>query len=86
VESFEPEESCHTFAPGERLVLYTDGITDAMNADGERFDTSRLHEVVNLHYSDDADTCADGVFRTVAEFRGEAPQTDDETIVVIDRV
>jgi serine phosphatase RsbU (regulator of sigma subunit) len=86
VESFEPQETCHTFTPGERMVLYTDGLTDAADADGERFGTGRLHEAVNRYAGDDAQTCADGVFAAVAAFRGKALQSDDETIVVIDRV
>ncbi len=86
VDSFEPTEVCHTFSPGERMVLYTDGLTDAANADGERFGAARLHEVANRHAEDDAHACADGVFRAVEVFRGDAPQTDDESIVVIDRI
>jgi sigma-B regulation protein RsbU (phosphoserine phosphatase) len=86
VESFEPEEGCHTFRPGERLVLYTDGIVEAANADGELFGEVRLHEALNAEADGSPDECADAVLRAVDTFRGSAPQKDDETIVAIDRV
>jgi len=86
VEEFEPEEGCHTFTPGQRLVLYTDGITDADNGSDQRFGQSRFHEVVNAHSKAPPDRCADAVFQAVDAFRGQSPQSDDETIVVIDRV
>jgi sigma-B regulation protein RsbU (phosphoserine phosphatase) len=86
VEDFEPRESCLTFAPGQRLVLYTDGLEDAVNPAGEHFGQERLHEVLTRHAGDSPDVCADAVFQAVTDFRAEAPQKDDETIVVIDRV
>ena len=86
VQEFEPEEACHTFHPGERLVMFTDGIVDALDPAENRFGEARLHETVNEYIAADAAGCADGVFRTVEEFRKGQPQADDETIVVVDRV
>lgn len=86
VEEFAPTEACHTFRPGERLVMFTDGITDATNPAGERFGDARLQQTVNDYLSAEAEGCAEGVFRAVEQFRRDAKQTDDETIVVIDRV
>jgi len=86
VQEFEPTEGCHTFTPGQRLILYTDGITDALNPSGERFGEKRLREVINRNAGASADQCAEAVFRAVDEFTQGAEQQDDETIVVIDRV
>jgi len=86
VEEFEPIEACHTFVPGDRLVMFSDGITDATNAAGEQFGRDRFRSAINDHMSADPKGCAEGVFRMVDEFRGDAPQADDETIVVVDRV
>jgi len=86
VERFEPREGCHTFSPGERLVLYTDGILDAVNRDGERFDEARLRRVVGECLHDPPDRCADAVFAAVADFRDGARQSDDETVLVVDRI
>ena len=86
VDEFDPTEACHTFQPGERLVMYTDGIVDATNAAGEPFGDVRLHEITHEYLSAEPAACADEVFRAVQAFRGDAKQTDDETIVVIDRI
>jgi sigma-B regulation protein RsbU (phosphoserine phosphatase) len=76
---------CFTFEPGQRLVLYTDGLTDATNDGGEHFGDNRLHELVRSQLQADPDRCADNVFGAVAAFRNGHGQIDDETIVVIDR-
>ena len=86
IEEYTPAEACHTFRPGERLVMFTDGIAEAVNPDGERFGDGRFHEVIGEHLSSDPESCAEGVFRAVDDFRRDAKQTDDETIVVIDRI
>ncbi|MFB3892259.1 MAG: PP2C family protein-serine/threonine phosphatase [Phycisphaerae bacterium] len=86
VEPFAPEEDCITFTPGQRMVLYTDGVTDAANASGARFGEARLVEAINSHSDDGPDSCADAIFDAVAAFRGTRPQVDDETVVVIDRL
>ncbi len=86
VEEFKAAGACHTFEPGDRLVMFTDGITDATNPTGQRFGNQRFREVLNQYLRSDPQSCADGVFRAVDEFRQDAEQQDDETIVVIDRI
>jgi len=86
VEEFAPDEMCHTFVPGERMVIYTDGVMDTVNASDERFGTRRLRDLVVAHAHDSCDELADAVFDAVAGFREGGPMTDDETIVVLDRV
>ena len=86
IEEFEPREACHTFTPGQRMVLFTDGIIDAADHNGERFGERRLHEVVNANADRSPDQCAEAVFQDVEQFRNGCEQIDDETIVVIDRV
>jgi len=63
-----PEELCHTFAPHERLVLYTDGITDARNARGEVFGEDRLRQVIGKTADCRTDQLAEGVFRAIDLF------------------
>jgi sigma-B regulation protein RsbU (phosphoserine phosphatase) len=86
IEEFEAIEGCLTFEPGQRLVLYTDGVSEALDADGQAFGERRLHELISRLATDSPGDCADEIFRSVAEFRADAPQKDDETIVVVDRV
>lgn len=86
VEEYQPAELCYRFVPGQRLVLYTDGVVDAVDPDRREFGQHRLHEAVASLADRDADGCADGVFEAVDRFRRGAPQRDDETVVVIDRL
>jgi len=86
IDDFEPKEACLTFEPSQRLILYTDGMTDATNPAGEHFGEQRLLDAVRTHDSSPPDAAADGVFAIVESFRAGAKAIDDETIVIIDRV
>lgn len=86
VEDMQPTEVCLTFRPGQRLVLFTDGLTDAVNSHREPFGYQRLHAALNAHADDPPQRCVDGIFQAIDAFRGNAAQSDDETIVVIDRI
>jgi sigma-B regulation protein RsbU (phosphoserine phosphatase) len=74
-------EATHQLVPGDQLVLYTDGITEAENAAGEMFGVSRLDKVL--------ENCAVGapdllrsVLAAVDEFTGATPAHDDRTLLV----
>jgi sigma-B regulation protein RsbU (phosphoserine phosphatase) len=86
VEEFTPEEGCNIFTPGQRLVMYTDGILDTINATGDRFGPQRLGELVNQNHSLSPEQLTDTVFTEIDKFRGNVPQVDDETILVFDRL
>jgi sigma-B regulation protein RsbU (phosphoserine phosphatase) len=86
VEEFKGDEMCHTFMPGQRLVLYTDGITEAHSSSCEQFGIERLRDIVVCCADCTPDTLADTVMNAVNEFRGGEEQEDDQTIVVVDRI
>ncbi len=69
--------------PGSLLVLTTDGVTDALNSADEAFGSERLHEFIrnNVHLSA-SDFCKH-LEKAVSDFRGEAEQFDDLTVVAI---
>ncbi|HEY7617878.1 MAG TPA: SpoIIE family protein phosphatase, partial [Terriglobales bacterium] len=60
---------------GDRLILVTDGVTEAENASGEFFDNHRLEEVAGKAASLEA------IFTAVTEFCAGAPLSDDCTVV-----
>ena len=70
--------------PGDMLVLYSDGVTEASNSVGELFGTERLREAVRTA----ADRTCSGLYSTVMarvrEFIGNADQQDDLTLVVVE--
>jgi sigma-B regulation protein RsbU (phosphoserine phosphatase) len=64
--------------PGSRLVIFTDGVTDAQNAAAEEFGEDRLIE----HCRNMTD--ANGVIQAVAEWSAGTEQFDDTTVIVVD--
>ena len=72
-------------APGDVLLLYTDGITEAQNAQGAFFDEDRLLEVVRASAGRSALDIQNGLIAQVDAFVGDAPQFDDITLMVVVR-
>ena len=71
--------------PGSRLVIFTDGVTDAENAAGEDFGDERLIECCStIAAGMDAKGVADRLMQTVAEWSGGRERFDDTTVVVLD--
>jgi serine phosphatase RsbU (regulator of sigma subunit) len=72
-----------TLKKGDMVVLYTDGVTEAMNASGEQFEMERLDRVTvdNRHLS--ADAIMEKVRGELSLFTGSQPQYDDITIMVL---
>ncbi|WP_419918281.1 PP2C family protein-serine/threonine phosphatase [Candidatus Poriferisocius sp.] len=74
-----------TLAPGDTIVLFTDGVTEAMNASKEQFGMQRLIEVFNGRPPSSASAATEAVFEYVREFTGDAPQSDDITCLTLRR-
>jgi serine phosphatase RsbU (regulator of sigma subunit)/putative methionine-R-sulfoxide reductase with GAF domain len=79
-----PERSLE-LAPGDVLVLYTDGITEALNPNEEEFGTARLTDLIVTNHGLFADEIVEQVLRAVYDFAQGAPQFDDMTMVVVKR-
>jgi sigma-B regulation protein RsbU (phosphoserine phosphatase) len=71
------------FAPGDALLLYSDGITEALDARGQEFGEERLRALWSEHGGGRPAAVIDTVFAAVEGFRGRALQSDDMTIVVV---
>ena len=70
---------------GETLVLYTDGVTEAMNGEGEQFGIERLRKVFTGRAPKDANEAAHKVFEAVDTFADGAAQSDDITCLTLRR-
>jgi sigma-B regulation protein RsbU (phosphoserine phosphatase) len=68
--------------PGDTLVLFTDGVTDAERADGEMFDEWRLVELVEQHRQLDPEQLRQQIERGLDTFVGDTEQLDDITLIV----
>ena len=77
-------ESCHQFHQNDRVVLYTDGITEASNANEDPFSDNRLKEIVCSSRQESPDVLARRVFEEVDAYSGREQCEDDQTLVVID--
>ena len=71
------------FTAGDRLVLYTDGVTEAFDPELHLYDEQRFIVELALKGGSDAQSVLDGIFQDVATFAGTAPQSDDITLAVI---
>lgn len=72
-----------TMAPGDAIVLYTDGVCDAVNPDGEAFGTAGIEGRLADLASASPEGIVHGMFEAVDAFSGTAPQEDDITVVAI---
>jgi serine phosphatase RsbU (regulator of sigma subunit) len=77
------EETRLQLAIGDKMIFYTDGIVEAMNAKEEIFGFERLIDVVQESKSLDAGSLLQKVLSRVNEFAGNAPQHDDLTVIVV---
>jgi serine phosphatase RsbU (regulator of sigma subunit) len=71
--------------PGDVLVLYSDGVTEATNPLGEEFEEERLAEVVRLNRQRPPDEIVEAITRAVSDFSSGSAVADDLTLVVAKR-
>lgn len=84
MEAVDYEEESIQLETGDRVVLYTDGITEAANSENELFGDERLRELLRVLPNDlSAREVADRIFEAVTEFQGGVEAGDDQTLMVL---
>lgn len=73
-----------TLDPGDRIFLYTDGVTEATNAEEELYGEERLIAFMNQNRTVEAKKLLVALKADIDEFVGEAPQFDDITMLMLD--
>lgn len=71
--------------PGDVLVLYSDGVTDAKNEEGEFFGTERLQAAVQASLGLPAEAIKEALLAKIQAFAGEAIPFDDVTLMIVAR-
>ncbi|QDU44079.1 PP2C family protein-serine/threonine phosphatase [Symmachiella dynata] len=71
----------HYLSPGDEIVFYTDGISEATSPEGEMFGTQRLDDVLT-YCRHDADEIINELLNNLKEFTHGAPAADDRTVLV----
>ncbi|MDF2577870.1 MAG: protein serine/threonine phosphatase [Chlamydiales bacterium] len=70
--------------PGDRLFLYTDGVNEALNIEGELYSYERLDASLKKLYADPLKDFVKKLVDEIKLFRGDAPQSDDITVVLLE--
>jgi len=85
VETFERllGETTIQIKPGDVIVAYTDGITEAMNRDGEEWGMQNFLEAVRQASSEGANSVLNNVRQRLERFVGDNPQYDDMTLLAL---
>ena len=73
-----------TLGAGDRLFLYTDGVTEATNTENKLYGEDRLESFMNKYASVEAVRLLPALKTDIDEFVGEAPQFDDITMLMLD--
>jgi sigma-B regulation protein RsbU (phosphoserine phosphatase) len=85
VDQFSYEEESIDLQPGDVLVIFSDGVTEAMNPRAEQFGRERLCSVIAESRRTGASVILEKILDAVRLHAGTAPQHDDVTIVVVRR-
>src|SRR3989441_7283728 len=65
------------------LVLYTDGVTETLNSEGDEYGVDRMMQSVRASANDGAQAIVKRIIEAVRDFTGSAPQNDDITLIAI---
>jgi sigma-B regulation protein RsbU (phosphoserine phosphatase) len=82
-EDFAYEEGSFTVSSGDYLVLYTDGVTEALNARDEEFEQERLVAFIRSRQTEPLEGIVDGLLTSVLEFSGSSQAADDLTAIIL---
>jgi sigma-B regulation protein RsbU (phosphoserine phosphatase) len=85
LEGVRLEEHAVSLEPGDSLVFYTDGVTEAFSVEGEMYGEESLHAVVRAADGGSAQAMLDTIDGAVDAFIGGATLSDDRTLMVLRR-
>ncbi len=82
-EDTEFKEAQREVAPGQIIVIATDGIWEARNPEGEMFSKDRIHKIIRRNVSKTANDIQDAILGSLKRFQRDVKLEDDMTLVVI---
>jgi PAS domain S-box-containing protein len=80
------EQKAVEILPGDVLLFYTDGLSEAINTQDEFYGEERLAEVFGAHHQQDAQEILDAIHASWLEFTAGTEQADDVSMVVVKRI
>jgi sigma-B regulation protein RsbU (phosphoserine phosphatase) len=84
-EEMEWQQAKIQINPGDVLLLYTDGVTEAQNVLDEEYGDDRLLEIGRANMNQPAEEIKEAIMNSIFDFVDEAPQFDDITLLVVAR-
>jgi len=81
----EYEAATITLEPGEAVVIYSDGVSEANNLNEDEFGMDRLKQVIQTNIARPASGIRDKIESALSDFTGTAPANDDITLVIVKR-
>jgi sigma-B regulation protein RsbU (phosphoserine phosphatase) len=84
MESAEFPVAEERLLPGDKVVIYSDGVTEAQNTAAEFFGKKRLREIVAAHAQESCTAIHDAIQESVSAFTEGAAQSDDITVLVLE--
>jgi serine phosphatase RsbU (regulator of sigma subunit) len=83
IESVPYEEEVLQLEPGDIVVTFSDGVTEALNKHGEEFGDARVQDLIEQGSNDTPQELVDRILAAVRSFTQEAPQSDDISLMVV---
>lgn len=83
IEPFNFETKEFTLEPGEKILLFTDGVTEATAVDGSMYEEPRLEAFLEKHSKDNINKLVRSLIVDVLKFMGKADQSDDITVLAV---
>ncbi len=83
LSGIEFEERAVELDPGDRLYLYTDGVTEALDASGEEFTLSRLVDAIATGREDSIEESLQNILGQVHQWQGDAIGSDDLSVLAV---
>ncbi|GAB4461413.1 MAG: hypothetical protein Kow0070_18960 [Anaerolineales bacterium] len=84
-EGMRYEQRVIPLMPGDSVLFYTDGLTEAYNAEGEFYGETRLEEALKANHCSSAHELIDIVEKSLLDFVQDMPPADDLTLLVLRR-
>lgn len=86
IEDLKLEERETTFNPGDTLMIYSDGVPDAVDSEFRSYGMDRFRRIARKHTGTDARELCDRVLEDIHRHRSEAPVQDDITLLAAKRL
>ncbi|MCL2625049.1 MAG: SpoIIE family protein phosphatase [Planctomycetaceae bacterium] len=79
------EQLSFGLAQGQMIAIYSDGLTDAMNTEGQTYDLARIQEMLTATRAATVDAIGRGLIDSIRQFSANVPQADDQCLVLFGR-